>query len=63
MLVGKQVGPCASHSVLHQMQHIVVFLKKNIYLFTCTGSWLWHVGSSSPARDQTPAPCIESSES
>ena len=30
----------------------------NIYLFGCTRSYLQHVGSSSPTRDQTQALCI-----
>ena len=33
------------------------------FLFGCTGSSLWHAGSSCLSRDQTLAPCIENSES
>ena len=35
---------------------------KIYYLFDCTGSKLWHVGSSSLTRDWTWAPCIGSTE-
>ena len=31
-----------------------------IYLFDCSGSWLWHVGSSSWPGLETRAPCIGS---
>ena len=32
------------------------------YLFGCTRSYLWHVGSTSLTRAQTQAPCIGSME-
>ena len=34
-----------------------------LFLFGCTGSYFWHVGSSSPTRDRSQFPCIGSVES
>ena len=34
-----------------------------LFLFGCTGSYFWHVGSSFPTRDRAQFPCIGSVES
>ena len=39
------------------------FLKKHLFLVFCTGSYLWHAGSSSLIRDWTWTPCMGSRES
>ena len=43
--------------------YMYIYIYIYIYLFGCTGSSLWHVGSSFLTRDQTQASCVGSSES
>ena len=42
------------------MVSFLFFFFFTIYLFSCAGSLLWHVGSNSLTRNQTQAACIGS---